>query len=393
MSFFSSFGQTFFISLFVPFFLKNFELTKGGFGTLYSLATLGSAFTLPYLGQWIDRIPLKNYSLWVASGLIVASLTVAVSWHFIVLFIGLYMLRLFGQGLTSHTSQTAMARYFDRYRGKALSISSLGFPTGEAVLPMLVTALFGVISWRMSWFAVAAFIALSLVPLIIGLLKSNYVPADVDESNDKVTTSTTAQKEENWSRSEVLRDPRLYFILPTLLLPPFLVTGFFLYQLPLAEFKGWTTHWLAMAFTAFAIARVIFSLVSGSLIDRFGASRLFPLYNIPLGIGLLALFLFSTKWIAFVYLLATGITLGMSSNVKSALYAELYGTRNLGTIKSMFSSAMVFSTATSPFLFGWLLDNGFSFNYILVGALFLIGTGSIMAFKIFPIFQLQKANA
>ncbi|MDR8393013.1 hypothetical protein NC796_17790 [Aliifodinibius sp. S!AR15-10] len=73
-TFFSSFGQTFLISLFVPYFLQDFQLSNAGFGSLYSGATLVSAAVLPWLGKWIDHIPLRLYSTFVAIGLIVASL-------------------------------------------------------------------------------------------------------------------------------------------------------------------------------------------------------------------------------------------------------------------------------------------------------------------------------
>lgn len=132
----------------MPYFLEDFALNNTSFGSMYSIATLVSAGTLPYLGQWIDHLPLRKYSLLVASGLVIASLRVAVSWHVALLFIGIILLRLSGQGLSSHTAQTAMARYFTDERGKALSISSLGYPIGEGILPLAIAGLLGIFSWR-----------------------------------------------------------------------------------------------------------------------------------------------------------------------------------------------------------------------------------------------------
>ncbi len=392
-TFFSSFGQTFFISLFVPYFIQDFDLTKSSFGTLYSLATLGSAFTLPYLGQWIDRIPLRNYTLFVSIGLIGATLLAALSWHFLILFLALYLLRLFGQGLTSHTAQTAMARYFVKFRGKALSITSLGYPIGEGILPLGFTALIGFIGWRLSFAASALITLLLLIPVSLWMLKTTATDLNAASASGEESVSPQTREKESratWSRREVISDGRFYFMIPAVLLLPFIVTGLFLYQIPLAESKGWSTELMATAFTAFAVSRIAFSLFSGPLIDRLSASHWFPFYLLPFTAGLSVLYFFTGSWAALCYMFLAGISMGLSINIKSALWAELYGTRNLGTIKSLFSSLMVFSTAVSPFLFGWLLDQQVPFMDIVLASIFLTLLGSLLALRISPLFTFSR---
>ncbi|MDZ7771658.1 MAG: MFS transporter [Balneolaceae bacterium] len=170
-TFIASFGQTFLISLFVPHFLEDFQLSNAAFGTLYSLATLGSAATLPWLGGGIDRLPLKRYSYLVAGGLLAASLLLALSWHVAVFFAALLLLRLTGQGLSGHTAQTAMARQFTVRRGKALSIVGLGYPLGEAFFPMLIAGLLTILGWREIWLIFAGVIAFVFIPFLAVVLK------------------------------------------------------------------------------------------------------------------------------------------------------------------------------------------------------------------------------
>ena len=53
------------------------------------------------------------------------------------------------------------------------------------------------------------------------------------------------------------------------------------------------------------------------------------------------------------------------------MWAEVYGTRHLGAIRSMATAIMVFGTAVSPVLFGRLLDLGVSIEAIAwMGALY-----------------------
>ena len=54
---------------------------------------------------------------------------------------GLFLLRLFGQGMTTHTYTTAMARRYVAARGRALSLAQLGINIAESIGPASVVAL------------------------------------------------------------------------------------------------------------------------------------------------------------------------------------------------------------------------------------------------------------
>ena len=71
-----------------------------------------------------------------------------------VLFLVIFFLRLFGQGMASHVAVVAMARWFVATRGRALAIATLGFTVGELVLPVSFVALMGVVDWRWLWVGV-----------------------------------------------------------------------------------------------------------------------------------------------------------------------------------------------------------------------------------------------
>lgn len=373
-TFFSSFGQTFLLSLFVPFFLRDFQLSNAGFGSLYSLATLGSALILPYLGKWIDHLPVKRYGLYVSAGLVVASITLALSWHVSLLFVALLLLRLSGQGLSGHTAQTTMARYFIRERGKALSVSSLGYPIGESILPLVITGLLSLVSWRTTWGIFALGIALIFMPLtqwILGQQQSDRL--------DRMSHSAGRESHANGNTvyRQMLGDPQFWLLLPAVLLPAFWITALFLYQISVAEQLGWTSGLLATAFIAFAATRVMGSLGIGPFIDRLSARTLFPYYLLPFAAGLTFAWFHPGSWSAFLYMGLSGVTMGIGSNIKSALWAELYGEEIIGTVRSLFASLMVFSTALSPFLVGWMLDKDIGITTIIAGAVgsLLIATG------------------
>jgi MFS family permease len=380
MTTFSSFGQTFLVSLFLPSLLKEFQLTNASFGELYALATLLSALTLPYFGKKIDSMSVKRYTMYVGLGLVVSCFLFSLSESLVFLFLAFLGLRLTGQGLMGHIAATSMARYFNHLRGKALSIAWLGYPFGEAVLPILVTLMISAYGWRVSWIVMGIFILLTLIPLLLFF--------DVTRALDQ--QEKTKESIEEWkesvpsvTRKEVLRDYRFYLMLPVSFLPPLTLTCLFLYQLQIAELKGWTAEWAALSFTAFAIARFVFSLVAGLLVDRFTAMRLFPIHLIPLVIGVGILMNSSHPYASLFYLAFAGMTVGLGGNIKSSMLPEIYGPQHLGSIRSVIVMVSVLSTSAGPVAFGHLLDAGIQLENILFWWVIFAGFSVFLSFIAF----------
>jgi MFS family permease len=414
LTFLSSVGQTFLVSLFVPHFLQAFDLTEGSFGLLYSGATLGSALLLPWVGQLMDREHLHRFTLGVVGLLAGSAFLMAGAWHVAVLGVALLGVRLGGQGLSSHAALTAMARYFEAGRGKALSISNLGFPLGEGVLPLLLTGALAWAGWRWTWVALGTAVVLT-GPLLLRLLRRSGVEMDPrkavedgeggradregsgdekGERNGAGLQGSAGRRDAHGgggegsgvasrTRSEVLRDPTFWFVLPAALLPAFWITGFFLYQTAIAGVKGWSVALMASAFFGFAVIRVVFTLATGGGVDRFSARGLFPFAIVPMGIGIALLWLADGGWVAYAFMALLGVSSGMGGAVQTALWAEMYGTRYLGAIKSMLGSLMVMSTAASPPLVGFVLEGG-GLDGLLAGAVASVAVGALLALRVVP---------
>ncbi|MDX1608523.1 MAG: MFS transporter [Halofilum sp. (in: g-proteobacteria)] len=361
-TFFSGFGQTFFVGVFGAPLRVEFGLDHGGFGTLYSLGTLASACCLLWLGRLIDRVDLRHYTaagclayiaacLWLASAPAQPAL----------LFVGLLLLRLTGQGLFSHIGVTSMGRYFGPGRGRALSIANLGFPAASFLLPMTGVALIEAVGWRTTWGAIAATLALLVLPLLLWLLRGHG-----DRHRGWVAGLEQARiaadpAERDWLLREVLRDPRFYRLLPAVLTPPFVFTGVFIHQAQLVAEKGWTMEWFAFGFMLHSLLAMGTTLVFGWLVDRRGARRLIGFYLLPLALGLVTLATGDHDTIALLFMLLAGVTGGAALTIVGALWPELYGTTHLGAIRSLVWALVVFTTAVSPAMIGALLDAGIRF--------------------------------
>ena len=364
MTFCSSFGQTFFLGIFNPFIREDLNLSHSEFGGIYSIATLVSSLTIIWLGKKIDDFKLRNFAVFVCLSLFFAAVLMSQLSGYIHLIFAIFFLRLFGQGLMSHTSSTSMAKIFNKNRGKALAISWLGLSFGEGILPALVIYLLNIFFWKTIWIIIAGFILIIIFPLVIYLLK-NFKYSEVKEDEQKINF-----KIKHWTRKEVLRDVKFYFLLPAVLCPPFLITGIFINQIYLFENANWSLNFLGLSFTAYAITTVLSLQISGYLIDKFSAVKILPFYLIPLIFGFIVSILFKSTFSPILFFIFIAITNGTANVLMTSTWSEIYGTKNLGAIRSITISLMVFSTALSPFLFGFLIDFGLSSIKILSYMLF-----------------------
>ena len=364
MTFCSSFGQTFFLGIFNPLIREDLNLSHSEFGGIYSIATLVSSLTIIWLGKKIDDFKLRNFAVFVCLSLFFAAVLMSQLSGYIHLIFAIFFLRLFGQGLMSHTSSTSMAKIFNKNRGKALAISWLGLSFGEGILPALVIYLLNIFFWKTIWIIIAGFILIIIFPLVIYLLK-NFKYSEVKEDEQKINF-----KIKHWTRKEVLRDVKFYFLLPAVLCPPFLITGIFINQIYLFENANWSLKFLGLSFTAYAITTVLSLQISGYLIDKFSAVKILPFYLIPLIFGFIVSILFKSTFSPILFFIFIAITNGTANVLMTSTWSEIYGTKNLGAIRSITISLMVFSTALSPFLFGFLIDFGLSSIKILSYMLF-----------------------
>ncbi len=369
----SSFGQTFFISLFGAPLRAAYGLSDGGFGTAYAVATFASAFTLPRVGRWIDDTTVPRYTIGIAILLACACGVMAIASSVALLILALYLLRLGGQGLMVHTAMTATARAFPSRAGRALGLANLGMPIGEALLPLAVAVGMGLIGWRGLWLAAIGLIAGGTV-LALACRNRGRLPAE--------PVSHARRRSPGQPRPRLWRDPRILFTVPVVLAPSFIVTGFFFHQGRLLQEKGWAFDWWASWFVGYAIARAASMAMAGPLIDRFGATRVLPLFLTPLAVSMVAIAAVQPAWGVPLYLVPTGISSGVSATLLTALWVELYGPERLAEVRATVSAANVIASGVAPSLMGYLIDAGVTLSAQAGGCLAFIVLASCAATRV-----------
>ncbi|WP_234902365.1 MFS transporter [Agrobacterium rubi] len=345
----SSFGQTFFVSMSGAHFRSTFGLSDGGLGTAYAAGTFASALTLTWAGRLIDYTTVRRFTWSVAFLLAFACLLVSISPNYIVLAIAFYFLRLGGQGLMTHTALMATARSFPNDAGKALGLIALGLSAAQGILPFATVFVMDTWGWRTGW-------AVNATMVILGVAFAlRFLPVAGDEplrSRSDRTESDGIKPRPLW------HDRRLLLTLPAVLASPFIVTGFFFHQARLAEQKGWNIATVAGSLGAFAVVQAVSLVVIGPVIDRLGPKRLLPFFLIPQALGMVLLGTASSPIVAPLYMLFMAVSAAFGSTLATALWVELFGTKDLARVRSVVEAGAVLASGASPVIMGLLIDAG-----------------------------------
>ena len=378
-TFFSSFGQSYFLGLFNSSIRDALSITHGQFGSIYASATLCSSLLLIWVGKKIDDVNIFKFALFVIILLSFACFFFSKVSSVFLLFIAIFLMRFSGQGMMSHTASTTISRYFTKTRGRALSISWFGLSSAEFIMPVLMVYLLTIIDWQNLWL-IFSITVLIILPIASFLLIKN-LNLDSRETSDENIKEVEIKQ---WNRREVIKDYRFYIISLNMLAMPWIFTGFAVFQSFVQTSKGWGPYVIAQSFMSYSILSVLTLFLSGFLIDKFTSRKLLIYMNIPLLFSVVVLYFFDTPITAFLFLGLVGISNGFANILGSSTWAELYGVKYLGSIKALTTALMVFATAFGTALFGLLIDLGFT-----VGDIALI-SGFYILFSLILLFLVRK---
>ena len=360
-TFFSSFGQSYFLGLFNSSIREALSITHGQFGSIYASATLCSSLLLIWVGKKIDDVNIFKFAFFVTILLSFACFFFSKISSVFLLFVAIFLMRFSGQGMMSHTASTTISRYFTRTRGRALSISWFGLSSAEFIMPVLMVYLLTIIDWKNLWL-IFSLTVLIVLPVTSFLLIKN-LNLDSREASDEDKKDVEIKQ---WKRREVIKDYRFYIISSNMLAMPWIFTGFAVFQSFVQTSKGWGPYVIAQSFMSYSIFSVLTLFLSGFLIDKFTSRKLLIYMNIPLLLSVVVLFFFDTPIAAFIFLGLVGISNGFANILGSSTWAELYGVKYLGSIKALTTALMVFATAFGTALFGFLIDKGFTLGDIAI---------------------------
>lgn len=354
-------GQTFFVAQFNHFFIKDLNISRTELSTFYSLATFLASFNLSYIGSLLDKISLRKYLALVLFFMSLGFIIIANSYNSIMIFIGFYLLRGFGQVPLGLMATTTAARLYGKHRGKILMMMGFGRSSSEGILPLICILLFASFSWRESLLIFMGILLLLMLPIFFFVLPKIPNEAQYEENPQSLNSNV-----EKFTWNEVFKQKWPLLVMCLNAFVPFVMTALFFQQDTIATAKNWDISLMAKSFTAFSIVHIFGNVIWGPLIDRFSARKLQPFSLIPFLIGILLLYNFSFEGIVYIYMGFVGLSIGLGGMIRNTFWAEVYGVKILGKIKGMDSNIIVIGTSIAPIFYSLLMDFGLKIQEIIL---------------------------
>ncbi len=276
---------------------------------------------------------------------------------------------------------TALAPWFEKYQGRAVSIASLGASVGGmAGVPIL---LFGI---AQAGFAatttIAAVVAFAvLLPLAWFVMKHR--PQDIGllpdgaDARASVVASAPARR---WNRSDALRTAALRSVMVGFGIGMLVQVGFVTHQVTmLAPVLG------AAGTSATVSATAVAALVSRLLLSRF-ADQIDPRVTaaavlLCAAIALASIALWPVPAVMVAACVLIGATIGNVTTLSPIIVRREFGAASFGAVFGITSCVIQLATGVGPSFYGLLHDGFGSYRVplLLAAAMDLVAVGAVLA--------------
>lgn len=319
--------------------------------TIYLYATSGVAFLL---GGYIDKLPQRLIAGIGLGFYVLSMLMIAVAPTIGVIFLAYTLLVPVATTLAGPiAAMVFVAQVFDRGRGFAIGLVTMGTSLGGMTVPMLCAALIESVGWRQTHILLAL-ISLVLFPAILLIMK--YRPQ----------SSAVAQVGPNRSatRLDFLRRRELWVCIISFMLAYFVFISIQFNMAPLVGDMGIGLQGTAAAVSVLTFCMIVGKLLTGFISDKVDTRLVF--------VGICTLLFLGTAAIALrppfpVLLVAFGL-LGLGSGglipLKGALMADIFGPENVGKVLGT-SAPFIAAYGFGPIYAGWIRDTTGSYDLAL----------------------------
>lgn len=350
-----------------------------------SFVQVGMGVISPFVGGWLDRIPMRlvviSGALLLGLGLWLSQLVTAL-WQLWLIYATIMPLSTALMGTLA--AQTLVAKWFSSQRGLALGLSAIGTNVGGVIFPTVVAAMLASYGWRET-FVYLAWLAIGIVvPLALIVLRRTPVPVEVSSATDptSATAALSLRDTRLWSTQEILSTP--LFWLPFLsLIPLTMAFGALQFNLGgLVRDMRLEDGVTAGLITISAIAMVLGKLFFGSLGDRVDHRYLFWLSAAAMYLSCILLLSVESQLGLTVAVIAMGLSGGGILPLMGVIFGSRFGAASFGKVMG-FVMLNVLVAAFSPTIAGWFYDVSGSYDWAWIG-LMLVSAPALVAMYWLP---------
>ncbi|HBW34505.1 MFS transporter [Desulfosporosinus sp. BICA1-9] len=378
--FFSGPGQTYSISVFINVYMTELGWSRSLIFSVYSLASLTAGLSLFMMGRLIDRYGQRRMSVVIGLCLGFACFWNSAMLGVVWMFIGFFMLRLFGQGSMTLIPSTLVPQWFIRQRGRAFSLMALGGFISSALVPILNVWMIQTWDLRVTWWVWGGLLIVLYTPLSYYLIRNK--PEEVGlrpdgasihrlntlntpEGPSTVNQTEFVDTELNWTLAEAKKTRTFWFILLAASVPALINTGLTFHLISILGERGISPLNSAFVLSLMALVGFSASFLAGFILERVKTNHalafvflgeIVALFSLNHVNSMVSVILFGVMW---------GIVGGFEHITLNLIWPNYYGRRHLGSIRAMASSVMIIGAALGPLPLGMAFDQWGGYTEIL----------------------------
>ena len=302
----------------------------------YGIATFLAAFLLPKMGKLLDQHgPATMLSIvLVGLGLTALLFSLVADWFSIA--IGFGFLRFLGQGALMLACVNMVSQWFDKRRGFALGIMSLGFPLSMAIHPPLCQWLMDVVGWRQSWIWLGLSTLILFLPVALLFAHSKPEPLGLRPDGAHANPEANTQAEV-WglTRREALQTPAFYIITTGLFCLSALVTTLHVFFKSILTTHGLEAQTATMMFTISGITAAISMPIIGQMLDRHRTEWMFCGGLVIMTASLISITLVNSLPSAIIFAIIFGLKNGVTMTFFGFLLPRYFGRKHIVSIQGV----------------------------------------------------------
>lgn len=374
-------GQSHLIGLFFDPISQELGLSRTSIAAAYGSATLIAALALPRMGRLVDRHGPATMLSIIAFGLGAFAILFSFATGWIYLAIGFAGLRFLGQGSLMLNCANMAAQWFDKKRGFAVGLMTLGFPISIALHPPIAQWLIDTVGWREAWIWLGISTWIMLIPPILLFLYSK--PSDVGLRPDgeaALMENETAPPIVGYTRAQALRMPAFYLIIAGMSSLSMLVTSLHVEYTGILKAHGLEAQTAATMFTISGISAAVFMPIVGRMLDLLPTKWMYFAGLLVMSASLISSTLVGGLVSAVVFALIFGLNNAVTMTFVGFLWPRYFGRRYLGSIQGTGQMIMIIGASLGPLPLGFALDTWGSYDGMLMAlALIPVSVAVIVA--------------
>ncbi len=366
-------GQTVGVSAFTDFLIRDLAISRINLSLAYLIGTLTSSFILSHAGRLYDLhgARLVGTVVAVALGLVLWTLSIVpeltagmgrlipmvpqASLAFVLITVGFFFLRFFGQGMLALVSRNMVLKWFVTRRGLANALVGVATTVGFSSSPVVFNAMINQFEWQGAWRVLGILVAVPFAAAFLLFSRDN--PQECGLLPDGGYTPQAGRRapelypSAEFTLREAQRTYTFWVFVGVVTLASMYFTGLTFHIVSVFAEAGMSRDQAVAIFLPASFIALVLNFAGGWISDFVKLKYLALLQGVGIIISTVAVFFLSTPLTVLLLIIGNGINGGMFGIIINVPWPRFYGTKNLGRISGFAMGWSVAGSAVGPYLF------------------------------------------